>query len=143
MPTARKKQLGNPSKKKLNHTEPTPSGRPQPPDYLDDYSRQVWDRVLIAMPQEVYTDCDTELLAAYCRACSLHRQAALNPVEQAVTPDGKISGWVKIEREQAALMASIGTRLGLDPSARTAIKMPENKSGGKFGEYAVVAGGKK
>jgi phage terminase small subunit len=40
---------------------------------------------------------------------------------------GVESAWIKIARQQATLMASLGDRLGLDPKSRAALKMPDAK----------------
>jgi hypothetical protein len=37
------------------------------------------------------------------------------------------SAWIKLGNKQAALMASLGDRLGLDPKSRAALKMPPAK----------------
>ena len=34
------------------------------------------------------------------------------------------SPWIKILNQQAAILASLGDRLGLDPKSRTALKLP-------------------
>ena len=124
--------MGNPGKRPLNYAEPEPNGAPEPPDYLDDYATEVWHRVLLSMAQGVYTMCDEQLLASYCQACSLHRQAVLvNQIgrfqayqDKAITEtmyrDTNGKDWIRIQKEQAAAIASIGSRLGLDPAARTA-----------------------
>ena len=143
MPTAEKRRLGNPGKRPLNDHEPQPTGRPVAPDFIltNEYASGVWSRVLLAMPEEVFTACDTDVLAAYCCACSLHRESVIE-TNQVMDDQGKPKAWVKIRREQAALIASLGTRLGLDPSARAAIKLPDKKPAGKFGQYTMVKGGK-
>lgn len=153
-PTKLKKQLGNPGRRPLNDAEPEPDGRAEPPDYLDDYAAEVWRRVVVAMPDGVYTACDTGTLAAYCRAESLLRSSAkVNQMgryeaykagfitsSQYADTDGM--DWIRIEKAQATIIASLGTRLGLDPAARTAIKVPDQKKQGKFGKLTSIKGGK-
>ncbi len=46
---------------------------------------------------------------------------------------GSIAPWVKVEKEQASLIATLGTRLGLDPSARAAFKAPEKPKAASSG----------
>jgi P27 family predicted phage terminase small subunit len=142
-PTKEKERLGNPGKRPLNKNEPQPTGQPEAPDYLDEYAQQIWHRVIVAMAEGVYTACDTELLGAYCSACSLHRQAAQQIKENGLNIENKVNPWVQEQRRQAQLIATLGTRLGLDPAARSSINIPEQKPKGKFGEYGVVNGGKK
>ena len=153
-PTNEKQRLGNPGKRPLNDAEPEPAGQPTPPDYLDDYAAEVWRRVMLSMAEGVYTMCDEQLLASYCQACSLHRQAVLvNQVgrnnarlEKIITEtmyrDTNGKDWIRIQKEQAAAIASIGSRLGLDPAARTAIKVPDKQKTGKFGDLRKIPGGK-
>jgi P27 family predicted phage terminase small subunit len=142
LPTAEKKRLGNPGRRPLNDTEPTPDGRPLAPDYLDTYAKSVWTRVLCSMSEGVFTACDTNILAAYCTACSLHRAAVKQRKQRGLMQKGSIAPWYKVEKEQADLIAKLGTRLGLDPSARAAIKVPEKPKAGKFGQLTKIKGGK-
>jgi P27 family predicted phage terminase small subunit len=142
-PTKEKQRLGNPGKRPLNENEIQPDGTPEAPGYLDDYASKLFNRIIVAMADGVYTACDTEVLAAYCAACSLHRRAIENVRAYGEMIDDKINPWVKEQRHQAQLIATLGTRLGLDPTARASIKVPEKKPKGKFGEYGVVNGGKK
>ena len=142
-PTKEKQRLGNPGKRPINSEEPQPDGLPEPPEYLDDYARQLFDRIVIAMADGVYTACDTELLAAYCSACSVHKHAVEHILRNGTMIEDKLNPWIKEQRQQAQVIATLGTRLGLDPAARASIKVPEKKPAGKFGEYGVVQGGKK
>lgn len=142
-PTKEKKRLGNPGKRPINSEEPQPDGLPEPPDYLDDYAWDLFNRIVIAMAEGVYTACDTELLAAYCSACSTHREAVKQIRKQGQAVDDKPNPWIKEQRQQAQVITTLGTRLGLDPAARASIKVPEKKPAGKFGEYGVVQGGRK
>ena len=147
-PTKEEIRLGNPGKRAINGQEPEPTGLPEPPDYLDTYARGVWDRVMLAMSAGVYTACDTELLAAYCTACSRLRfaHAMYSKTVKGVSSGGdtaEMDKWDRRAQRNSAVVASTGTRLGLDPSARTAIKIQDKKPQGKFGEYIVMPGGKK
>lgn len=153
-PTKEKERLGNPGRRPLNDSEPEPIGLPEPPDYLDAYASEVWQRVILSMSKGVYTACDTELLASYCQACSLHKKAVYvnshgrykaykdGIITNSMYTDTNGKDWIRIQKEQATNMASIGTRLGLDPAARTAIKIQNKKPKGKFGELTQIPGGK-
>jgi P27 family predicted phage terminase small subunit len=138
-PTKLKKALGNPGRRPLNEREPEPTGFASIPDYLDDYAIKVWKRIIIAMPEGVYTACDTETLGAYCSASSLLRKAVkiCNGVEPLPAKTSE-KDWINIQKQQAHLLCTIGTRLGLDPSARTAIKVPDKPKTGKFGKIRRV-----
>lgn len=153
-PTKEKERLGNPGKRALNHNEPQATGHPDPPDYMDEYAKGVWERVITAMAAGVYTACDTSALVAYCQAESLHRRAVIvnaigrfqaykdGVITASMYQDTNGKDWIRIQKEQAASIASLGTRLGLDPSARSAIKLPDKRPQGKFGELTQIQGGK-
>ena len=146
-PTAEKIRLGNPGKRPINHDEPEPTGDPQPPDYLDGYALKVWGRVISSMAQGVFTSCDQGLLATYCTLESDYRKAVAHMAKDGAVIIGKYgpmkNPWAARQEKLASLIAAVGTRLGLDPAARTAIKVPDKKPAGKFGEYSVLHGGKK
>jgi phage terminase small subunit len=86
------------------------------------------------MPPNVYSTIDSFLLAAFGTAWAVHKKAALaisDPkfkwIERSKRGAGVESAWIKIVRQQAALMASLGDRLGLDPKSRAALKLPDAK----------------
>ncbi|MYL98421.1 hypothetical protein GR702_11665 [Novosphingobium sp. FGD1] len=45
------------------------------PTIMTSAARKVWTRLIAAMPREVYTACDSALLAAYCEAVAAHSSA--------------------------------------------------------------------
>lgn len=149
-PTEEKKRLGNPGRRPLNEEEPKPAGKLEAPK-LPAYAKKVWARVVSSMADKVYTPCDAELLKAYCLAC-YRLDFAQRMYQREMKEVGKVKGgadparlwkWDNQAAKNSAAIASTGTRLGLDPAARSAIKIPEDKPKGKFGEYSIVAGGKK
>ena len=84
------------------------------------------------MPPNVYSVLDTFALSAFATAWAIHKKATLvisHPqfqyIEQSKRGAGIESAWIKMQRQQAALMASLGDRLGLDPKSRAAFKMPD------------------
>ena len=100
-------------------------------------------RIITAMPDEMYTACDSDILASYCVAASSLRCAVLINNGKIERPeDTSVKDWLRIQKEQSTLLASIGSRLGLDPAARTAIQVPEKKTKSKFGKYQAIQGGK-
>ena len=138
---------GNPSARPMNEDSPQPIGRPKQPDYLEGYAAEVWRKLIGAMPERVYSPADEELLAAYCVASALHREAV-----QIVTSDGPVltgesgalyqSPWMGILNTQATKMASIGSRLGLDPAARATLRVPKDeKPKSKFEGLVAFPGG--
>jgi P27 family predicted phage terminase small subunit len=118
------------------------------PAYVKGYAARIWKKIIASMPDGLYTACDASLLATYCIAVALHKEA----VETLETESGVVSGangapyqnpWVSIQNKQAQLMATIGSRLGLDPATRSSIKTPGIKESSKFADLITMPGGKK
>lgn len=139
---------GNPGKRRLNPRAPQATGVPRCPAHLDDYGKTVWRRVVGAMPPRLYTAADREVLAAYCTAAALHRKAVLAIRREGAVAVGEggapyQSPWVGIANRQAGLIASLGSKLGLDPSSRSTLNMPDDgppKS--KFARFTAIPGGR-
>lgn len=156
---------GNPSNRP--RPDPVPStGLVAMPLWLDVDAMGVFNRVVDAMPPKFYTAADTEILSAYAVACSTAKQAAIEVQERGIIIEEE--RWNKELRsfdivlkknpaqgawaEAVSRIATLGTRLGLDPAARQAITMPgkpgEDDNNG-FGDliggkpFSVVEGGKK
>ena len=69
-PTALKKLEGNPSKRPLNHKEPTPKkGLPICPNWLESEAKTEWKRMCgILGPMGLLTEMDMTAFAGYCQA---------------------------------------------------------------------------
>jgi hypothetical protein len=87
--------------------------------------------ITASMPRSVYSTLDSFLLAAFATAWAIHKTACLeiaNPAFEPVTTNAQgaqvVNPWLSILDKQAALMASLGSRLGLDPVSRAALKVP-------------------
>jgi P27 family predicted phage terminase small subunit len=100
------------------------------------------------MPPSLYGAADSDLLAAYCQAVATHRRAT-----EALRNEGAVIGspngapyqnpWVGIQNRQAQIMASLGSRLGLDPVARGSLSVPEGEEApSKFQGLVAIEGGK-
>jgi phage terminase small subunit len=98
------------------------------------------------MPSSVYSALDSFLLAAFGTAWALHKLAAHkinDPAFKHVISVGENgaeaqSPWLAILNKQAALMATLGDRLGLDPKSRAALKLPGAKQ--KKSKFAGLLG---
>ena len=134
---------GNPSKRPLNGKEPKPEGPAVCPDWLPTYAKQIFHRVLSAMPEGLYTAADIETLTSYAYASHQARQAieALEASPEqgggAVLSDanGKKyrNPWQTVLGDANADIAKLGTSLGLTPAARARLSSPDSqKKGGKF-----------
>mgnify|MGYP001572702240 CR=1 FL=1 len=132
-PTAIKIKTGNPGKRRINKAEPKPRGGPQKPAVMTAGAKKLWDRLIAAMPVEVYTGADSALLAAYCEAVNNHQHATAAIAEPdfqmfvvGSTGQDILNPIFAHQEKQARLIISIGQRLGLDPIARQQI----NSEGG-------------
>jgi P27 family predicted phage terminase small subunit len=76
-----------------------------------------------SMPASVYATVDTFMLAAFAEAWSIHKRASLALQAQPLVlkpANGQEyqNPWLAILNGQARIMATIGSRLGLNPAAR-------------------------
>lgn len=162
---------GNPGQRPVKTDFVEPSGDAEPGDYISGYAREVWDRVVAAMPPGTYKATDTGTLEAYCIACDqLYTAQTMLKLEGHVivpmlvakdehgemifnddtglpvlVPMGKAyrNPWSVVAREAMEKIATLGTRLGLDPIARENIKNPTaQKPASKFAGLVGINGGK-
>jgi P27 family predicted phage terminase small subunit len=142
-----KRLEGNPGARPLNEDAPRTVGRATMPKYLKGYASQVWKKIVGSMPEKVYSPADEELLGAYCVAAAMHREAVEHVTENGPTlvSDKGVeyqSPWMGILNTQATKMATIGTRLGLDPAARSTLRVAkEEKVKSKFEGLVAFPGG--
>lgn len=139
---------GNPGKRKERPPSVKPDGDVFIPNYLDDDARQCFEMIIAAMPPGTYAATDTGGIAVYAVAWSDHKRAteALK-TEPALVPGSTgnltVNPWFKIKNDAARIMMSMGDRLGMDPKARAALALPEEKPKSKFagliGQSAVKA----
>lgn len=122
-PTALKKLSGNPGKRALNKSEPRPLGDPSRPTALTPNAKKIWAKLVVAMPEGVFTSADNYLLAAYCEAVATHQLATqhLSTGDYETTGStgqAKLSPWFGLQSDAARLIVTIGAKLGLDPTSR-------------------------
>lgn len=130
----------------INTEEPTPSGVPECSDHLSDDAKAKWREVMSSVPPGMITIADAGLLEAYCEAWAAHKDATeqlasqrdLFGKRQLTTESGKPSPLLRIQREAAATMASLSTRLGLSPADRSGLKL--GKPSGAGGKWADLIG---
>jgi phage terminase small subunit len=84
-----------------------------------------------SMPDALYSRADTFSLASFACAWAVHMKAAhelANPEFDWIITNGQGNKagnpWIKIMFEAGKQMATLGDRLGLNPSARASLKMP-------------------
>jgi phage terminase small subunit len=102
-------------------------GEPFVAEHLMDDARGCIEVIKASMPPNVYSRLDSFHLAAFGMAWAVHKRAALeisNPLFEWITDNGKPHGWLRILNDQAAKLATLGDRLGLDPKSRAALRLP-------------------
>lgn len=145
-PVALKRLEGNPGHRPLPSGYVEPKGSPCAPEHLTGYAREVWQRVTRSMPDGVYLATDTETLVAYCDAVDTLRKAMLAIAAEGhvleTTFGPKRNPWNTIATQTRQQIATLGTRLGLDPIARESINAPERRSESKFAGLVGIDGRK-
>ncbi len=128
LPTTIKLLRGNPSNQPLNDKRPIAGGTPTCPAWLPAYGKQVWRRVLGAMPPGIYTSADVDILAAYCQACVQHKLAVERLEEEGYFTASGVHQAAWAVSNASNTIAKLGSLLGLNPSARDQLKMPNGLS---------------
>ena len=135
-PTALRLIDGNPSKRPINESEPSPTGKAWMPSHLSDEAKKCWRRIMRAMPPGFYTPADEALLAAYCEAWSDHARATkeIAAGRSIIVKSGKgfaVSPLLTIRTRAAQTMVSLAARLGLSPADRVGLVAPAQSPNGK------------
>jgi len=122
---------GNPSKRPLNETEPTPEVViPDCPAELGDIARREWNRLVGELAAlRLLTNLDRAALAAYCGAYALWAEAteAIQKYGAMIkSPTGYPvqSPYVAIANRQAEIMMRIASEFGFTPASRSRISTP-------------------
>jgi phage terminase small subunit len=126
---------GNPSRRVIEDSGIEALGEPFIPEHLSDDARGCIECIKASMPPNVYSALDSYILSAFSTAWALHKLAAHkinDPAFEHVISVGDNgaeaqSPWLAILNRQAALMAALGDRLGLDPKSRAALRLPGPK----------------
>lgn len=151
-PTALKVLQGNPGRRPLTQNEPKPRvQRLRCPLWLDPEAQQEWRRLSPELRRlGLLTFVDLAVFAAYCQAYSRWRQAERALSEHGLVmeiggkedEEGKRTGAylqqrpeVSIAQKYHQLMVAAGAKLGLDPSSRSRISVPEPKAEDPFDEF--------
>jgi len=150
---------GNPEKRPRLPDAVEAFGEPVMPLWLDVYGMEIFNRIIASMPPSFYTGADSYILAMYAESCSLAKRAVIEIQEHGITVEEEkynVAGIListtkkknpahSVLADAMAKIAALGTRLGLDPTARQAITMPTPPPGGSegFGDLIAIDGGKK
>ena len=125
---------GNPGHRLIEDSGIEALGTPFVPEHLMDDARGCIEVIQRSMPSSIYSALDSFHLAAFGTAWAIHKMAALkvcDPDFQCVVTGATgaqvSSPWLKVLNQQAALITSLGDRLGLNPASRAALKLPTAK----------------
>lgn len=135
IPTRLKVLRGNPGHQRLNRREPKPPPvAPRCPAWLDKLARREWRRIVPVLDKlGLLTHADMSALAGYCQSYSRWQQAEEQIDSKGLTIEEsrvhysivKANPAVAIAQKERQLMLSFGARLGLSPSDRGRLTLPE------------------
>lgn len=143
LPTNFKILMGNPGKQKLPKGEPQPPGdMPSPPDHLDEYGLQEWEKLAPGLnAMGVLTSVDGATFAAYCVSVARwrHAEEELNKVRTkggalaALLIKNQAGDWVqnpliRISARAADEFVKYGSEFGLSPSSRARLAIDPGRS---------------
>lgn len=134
-----KRLEGNPGKRPIVDSGIEGLGEPFVPEHLCDDARGCLEVIRSSMPPGIYSALDTYMLSAFAVAWAIHKRAAhetANPdfewLVKSTRGGSYPNPWLRLASQQAALLASLGDRLGLNPKARAALHVSEEKPRSKF-----------
>lgn len=119
---------GNPGKRRIEDSGIEALGSPFVPEHLCDDARGCLEVIRLSMPPEVYSALDSFHLAAFAQtwaAMKLCQTEMARPGFKPVDEQGQKSIWFQAHNEAIREMCRLGDRLGLDPKARAALKLPK------------------
>ncbi len=134
----------------LRSGEPEFAGTPRRPDWLTQYAKEVWDRVIPDLiEQGVTRRVDQDALCGYCEAAASLRSATEIIAKEGLTTRGA-NGEVKkhpavtIQKEAMAMLARYSAEFGLTGASRskvksTKVRQEENGKGRFFGSKPSTA----
>lgn len=120
-----------------------PDALPRCPPHLGDVARKEWRRLAGPLYQMgVLSVTDRAALAAYCVAWARWVEAEeqlAKGVPLIKTPSGYVqqSPWLSIANKQLEIMARFMAELGLSPSARARLRLPEGPATGQPDMFIV------
>jgi P27 family predicted phage terminase small subunit len=137
-PSSLKLFKGETRPSRLNKREPEPKcGPPLPPSKMSTEARRAWRVIVAELPAGLLTKVDWQVMAVACENWSLWRKAMADVWERGILIEGD-RGKVKnpalqIARDAAQSMRQCWSELGLTPSARARLEMPDVGGGEDVG----------
>lgn len=135
---------GNPGKRELPKTRPSPSQphrAPSPPDWLTDVGKQEWRRVARILHRlRVLTDADLTALAAYCDAYSRWRDARKQIEDQGITTETgagnlKAHPATTVVHQAMLEMRQFMSEFGLTPASRVRVHAGQAREPSEFEKF--------
>ena len=131
---------GNPGKRAFVDPEVNALGDVFVPEHLHEDAQACIEVIRHSMPPKVYAALDSFLLSGFATAWAVHKRAAhevSNPEFEWTVLNGAGSlaknPWLTILSSALRDMMAAGDRLGLDPKARAALRLPAEQPASKFG----------
>jgi P27 family predicted phage terminase small subunit len=125
---------GNPGQRALNTREPRPrDGEPRCPSKLNAAARAEWHNIIVELrAMRLLASADHAVLEAYCATYARFIEAHQDLQEHGTTFE-TATGYlvprpsVALEQKSIALLRVLAADLGLSPSARSRLTLPETK----------------
>ena len=131
-PTKLRKLEGVPGHSRpLNEKEPQPTGPLVKPDFVTGEAAIEWDRAVGAMPDGLYTAADAPVLAVYCVAWVLFRNALAQVAREGMTAIGSMGQKIShpslaTVAKQSEIILRASDRLGMSPTARARLEIADD-----------------
>lgn len=139
-PTKLKLLRGNPGRRPLNTREPKPAPIvPRCPSWLDKEARREWRRIVPVLDKiGLLTQADMSTLAGYCQSYSRWQEAEADVTRRGVIITESRMNYdvtkpnpaIVVAQKERQLMMQFGARLGLSPSDRGRMTLPEVEDDG-------------
>ena len=116
---------GNPGKRRINKNEPKPVAGAQCPDWLDDYAKEEWARVMPELERlGLLTFVDETAFAAYCQEYDRWRKAEEHIKKYGIMMVTKSKNIIQhpavgVANTAISLMHKYLVEFGMTPVART------------------------
>lgn len=140
-PTLLKALANNPGGRPLNKNEPIPEKLAKAaPSWFNQQQKDLWNGVMENAPHGLITSLDENLLAIWCVACQLHREATENVSKNGIiieSPKQKTpmqNPYLCVINRQSEIMMRAAGELGFTPVARSRISLTNTnqKSNNRF-----------
>ena len=103
-----------------------------PPDFLTDSQREVWDYYISNSPKSLLKKADMALLVTFVIACDLHRMACLEVAENGMIQNAPNTGviyqnpYMAIINKQALIMQKAASEIGFSPCSRSRVSIEKS-----------------